>query len=323
MARTGFISTTGVAKRPRSDWDRAIGAIAARQHGVVTHAQLVALGMGSSTIRARVAANRLHRLHHGVFAVGYLPLVAHGYWAAAVLACGPGAVLSFASCGALHEIRPSSATLIDVTTPGRVGRRRDGLRIHPAATIVPSDLTVVAGIPCTTIARTICDLAGVVSQDATEYMVHRAQAKRVFVRAEVEAIVRRSPSRRGTRALRRILSISDRSEDEVRSGLERLMLRICRTSGLPQPEVDHWIALPDGGGYEVDFCWPDRGLVVEVDSRRFHDTDRGFENDRLRDRRLALAGWRVVRFTERDLCERPDDVERQLHALLRDPAPIR
>lgn len=245
MARTGFISTTGVAKRPRSDWDRAIGAIAPRQHGVVTHAQLVALGMGSSTIRARVAANRFHRLHHGVFAVGYLPLAAHGYWAAAVLACGPGAALSFASCGALHEIRPSSATLIDVTTPGRVGRRRDGLRIHPAATIVPGDLTVVAGIPCTTVARTICDLAGVLSQDATEYMIHRAQAKRVFVRAEVEAIVRRSPSRRGTRALRRILSISDRSEDEVRSGLERLMLRICRTSGLPQPEVDH--SSPAGG----------------------------------------------------------------------------
>lgn len=322
MARFGFVTAAMVAECPRSEWDRAIASIAVRQHGIVTHAQLVAFGMDSSTIRKRAAAGRLVRMHRGVYAVGHPPLRAHGYWAAAVLACGPRAALSFASAGALQEIRPTSAVLIDVTAPSRAGRRRDGLRIHRATTLIPSDVTVVAGIPCTTVARTICDLAGVLAVSATEYMIHRAQTKRVFDRQAVETIVRRSPSRRGTRALRRILSITDRSEDEVRSGPERKLLRICHAEGLPRPKVDHWIALPDGDGYEVDFCWPEHGLVVEVDSRTFHDTARGFENDRLRDRRLALAGWRAIRFTSRDLDERPREVARQLRALLGEPSAL-
>ena len=290
--------------------------IAICQHGIVTHAQLSALGMRPSTIRARVARARLYGIHRGVFAVGHRPLRAHGYWMAAVLACGPDSLLSFGSAGGLQGIRPTAASLIDVTSPGRSGRRRDGLRIHTAATILPGDLTVVDGIPCTTVARTIFDLAGVLSESAIEYTIHRAQTKRLFDRSAVEQTMRRLPARRGAPVLRRILSISDRSEDELRSGLERKLLRICRGAGLPGPRTDHWIALPDGHGYEVDFCWPEQRLIVEVDSPLFHDTERGFENDRRRDRRLTLAGWRVVRFTERDLAQRPGEVARQLRALL-------
>src|SRR4029079_1608548 len=112
MAHRGVVPTTMLAQRPQRDWDREIGAIATCQHGIVNHAQLPALGMRPSTIRARVARARLHGIHRGVYAVGLRPLRAHGYWMAAVLACGPDSALSFASAGGLQEIRPTAASLI-------------------------------------------------------------------------------------------------------------------------------------------------------------------------------------------------------------------
>ena len=105
--------------------------------------------------------------------------------------------------------------------------------------------------------------------------------------------------------MRRILKISPSSEDRVNSGNERRFLRLCRAARLPEPEANRWIAVPDGHGFEVDFCWPAAGLIVEIDSRTFHRTLRAFENDPHRDRLLALTGWRVVRFTERDLARTP------------------
>jgi very-short-patch-repair endonuclease len=123
--------------------------------------------------------------------------------------------------------------------------------------------------------------------------------------------------------VRRILGISPLSEDEIRSELERLLLRICRAAGLPEPAVNRWIVMPDvaAGGFEVDFCWPRQRLIVETDSRAHHDTDRAFENDPHRDRLLTMAGWRVVRFTYRDLTERRAEVAAQLRRLLTDRTP--
>jgi hypothetical protein len=318
MARPGLVSTKAVAQRARADWDRAIAAIAAGQHGIVTHGQLIAIGFSSSAIRARVAAGRLYRLHRGVYAVGFPPFRREAHWLAAVLACGERALLSHRAAGALLDIRESAAALIDVSSPTRAGRRRAGIRVHRADNLRDAERTVVNSVPCTTVARTIVDLAGVLTIGSLEYTIHRAQTKRRFPRDEVIAILDRLPRKSGTANVRQILGLSRPAEDRLNSELERRLFRICALAGVPQPEVNRWIALPaaDGGGYEVDFCWPERRLIVETDSRVFHETDRAFQNDPRRDRLLMLAGWRVIRFTYRDLNERPREVAGQLRLLL-------
>jgi hypothetical protein len=318
MDRVWQLVGVQVAQVARSEWDRAIGVVAARQHGVITSAQLAAIGLTSDAIRHRVASGRLHRLHRGVYAVGYRPLRPHGHWMAATLACGPEAVLSHASCAALYGFRASSATLIDVTSPTRAGRVRSGIRVHSAGTLRAADRTSVEGIPCTSVARLIVDLAGVLSLGSLEYLIHRCQSMGRFNRAEVRAVLDHAPSRRGTANVRRILGFSWPEEDRLNSGLERRLFRICVDGGVPVPEVNRWIAVAgaDAGGFEVDFCWPQQRLIVEVDSRVYHQTDRAIENDPHRDRLLTLAGWRVIRFTERDLAERRAVVARQLAQFL-------
>jgi predicted transcriptional regulator of viral defense system len=311
-----------LAKVAQSDWEGEIARVAARQHGVVTLEQLRTLGMSANTVRGRVASRRLHRVHSGVFTVGHPPITPAARWLAAVLACGPGAVLSHRSAAALHRIRYSAASQIDVTSPRRTGRARDGIRVHRGDQLHPADTTLVDGIPCTTVARTLLDLAGLLPAEATEYAIHQVQARRLFDRAEMLDVLERSPTRAGSALIRRIIGAQTKADLKVRSGPERRFLAICRGAGLPLPRVNFWVALPDGGGYEVDFAWPDRRLVVETDSRTFHDTYRAFENDPRRDRLLMLAGWRVVRFTDRDVTERPATVAAELRPLLSLLSPI-
>src|SRR5690242_1574403 len=116
--------------------DGAVATLARRQHGVVARRQLRELGMSDRGIAHRVAAGRLHRIHTGVYAVGHAALGARGRWMAAVLACGPTAVLSHASAGALWDLRRSDTATVDVTLPGTGGRRRrPGIRIHRARSL--------------------------------------------------------------------------------------------------------------------------------------------------------------------------------------------
>jgi predicted transcriptional regulator of viral defense system len=315
MSRFGLVSIAQVAKAARSDWDRAIARIAERQQGVISHGQLLAIGLSPSAISARKRRGVLIPIFRGVYAVGYPP-GAYGRWMAAVLACGTGSVISHATAAALWGIRRSSSRLVHVTVPTRAGRGRDGLRVHRADLLLPSQLTDHRGIPCTTVARTIVDLAGTVAEASLEYAIHQAQTKRLFSRREVLEALDAAPTRRGTAVVRRVLGISRPDEDEINRELARRFLRICRQAGIPEPLTDHWVALPDGDGYEVDFCWPEQRLIIETDGRRVHDTHRGFENDRRRDRRLRLAGWQVARFTWRDVTERPTNVVAEVRGLL-------
>jgi Protein of unknown function (DUF559) len=307
----------------RPEWDHAIARIAVRQHGVISHSQLREIGLSQGAICHRVEAGRLHRLHRGVFAVGCRPSGPHGHWMAATLACGPRSVLSHAPAAALSGLRGSSATMIDVTSPNRRGRYHRGIRIHGADTLREADRTEIGGIPCTTVARLIVDLAGVLALQPLEYLIHRAQTKGVFSRDELCAVVDYAPSRRGTANVRRILGLSRPEEDELNSELERRLFRICVAQGFPLPEVNKWVASEQGGGFEVDFCWPEHGLIVETDGRRFHGSSRALENDPHRDRMLTLVGWTVIRFTYRDLTERSREVARQLALLLDGTRPAR
>jgi very-short-patch-repair endonuclease len=306
-------------RRRQRGLDLAVATLAARQHGVVSVAQLLEIGLTHRMVEWRVACGWLHRLHRGVYAVGHANVSREGYWMAATLACGPGAVLSHCSAAAHLGIRGTNASRIDVSSPGRAGRSRAGITVHSGYTLSPADVTVVREIPCTTHARTIFDLSAVLDRGALEYALHRAESGPSSLDyGELAALLERFPRRPGTARLRSLLGCpAGLTDAEAKSKMERAFLALCRNARLPEPRVNAWIPLPiPAGGLEVDFSWPDRELVVETDSASFHETTRARRNDPARDRALMLAGWRVARYTWWDITSEAARVGSEMRALL-------
>lgn len=278
--------------------DVAIARRAAAQHGVITTAQLLGTGMLSSGVTDRVHAGRLHRIHRGVYAVGHPMLSDEGQWMAAVLAHGDRAVLSHTSAAALWGIRrrahrPAASgdhgesDPVHVTIPGTPGRMaRRGIALHRSLTLAAADCTRRDGIPVTTPARTLDDLRPLLSP---------AQ----FARAVREAEFLRLP-------------IGDRfGSDRARTDLEQLFVAMCRRHRLPTPAINTVI-----DQYEVDFVWSEHLLIVEIDGWESHRTRSAFEEDRARDARLALFGYRVIRFTWRQIDRNPREVAKTIRTLL-------
>jgi hypothetical protein len=289
-----------------------VAGLAERQHGVVALRQLQDLGLCDSAVRKR-AGGRLHRVHRGVYAVGHRLLTERGRWMAAVLACGPKAVLSHRDAAALLGLRPSSRRKTDVSVPGQV-RSRPGIEVHVSATLRPQDVTVHDGIPCTSVARTLLDLGDVVDRRGVERAVEQAEVLRTFDLADVEEVLARAGPRRGAGALR--AAVDDWSDQGMPvNDLEERFLDLCRKAALPQPAVNAWLTLP-GEPIKADFLWRVERLVVETDGRATHGTREAFESDRLRDQRLTLAGYRVVRFTWRQVRREPHAVAQTVGALL-------
>jgi predicted transcriptional regulator of viral defense system len=280
--------------------DQRVAALAERQHGVLSTRQLAAIGLPQRAVSHRAAAGRLHRVHQGVYAVGHTVLTVNGRRMAAVLAAGPGAVLSHASAAALWEIRPTSATRIDVSVRSAGGRaKRRGLRIHRTPTLRTDEITAHQGIRVTTPARTLLDLASSLPRRALERALDEAEIRDLYDRRALEAVALSHAGERGAAALQRALDL-DGEPALTKSELEELVLAICDDHGLERPAVNMEIA-----GLEVDFVFADRRLVVEADSWTYHRTRRAFERDRERDAILARAGYRTLRFTHRQLTREP------------------
>jgi very-short-patch-repair endonuclease len=254
--------------------DQLVASIAARQHGVVSAAQLRGAGIGHRSISRRVQAGRLHRLHRGVYAVGHSRLTFEGRCMAGVLALGEGSAVSHRSAAALWGMLPPHGGPIELTLPRDSGReRRNGLRIHRSSSLIAGFVSRRNGIPVTKPRRTLRDLHRSVSEPAYKAAIRRALDRRLIRSEEL------------------------RDEEELtRSELERLFLSLCRRHRLPQPEVNTRL-----GPYEVDFMWRGRRLIVEVDGYRHHGDRSAFERDRARDAHLQSLGFRVMRFTHRQL----------------------
>jgi len=265
--------------------DARLADLAARQHGVVSVADLRMLGFDRDSIARRVASGRLHRLHRGVYAVGHTVVNRHGHYLAAVMACGDGAVLSHRSAAALYGIRPSDAPRIDVTV-SRISGVRTSARIVVHRPATPAERTRRHGIPVTTPGQTLADLALGLPRRALEKAAENAEALRLHV-----AVPAGHPgARRLAEAMAHDLGTT------TRSPLEDAFLELCDAHGIPRPLVNTVVE-----GVEVDFCWPGARLVVETDGHEHHGTRAAFERDRARDARLTALGWRVMRFTERQV----------------------
>jgi very-short-patch-repair endonuclease len=267
--------------------DQRIGAIAARQHGIVTAAQLYGVGLARSSVSGRVRAGRLHRVHRGVYAVGHAGLSREREFIAAVLACGDGAVLSHVSAGFLWELLRPEDGPVHVSIPTLNGRRRrSGIRIHRTS-FAPGDLTRRSEIPVTTPSRTIRDLQ---ASDLEPHLVRHA------IREAQHAKYRLDPRIKG---------------DRSRSELERDFLALCRRHRLPPPEVDVRI-----GRHTVDFLWCSSALVVETDSYRHHQGSISFEDDHARDLALRRRGFAVLRYTGRQLEAEAAAIAAEIHTRL-------
>jgi very-short-patch-repair endonuclease len=288
----------------------AIAALAARQHGVVARWQLLELGLTARAISYRLSIGRLHVIHRGVYALGHKRITVRGRWMAAVLACGSAAVLSHRSAAALWGFLGAASPRIDVTTPRRGGRAVPRIRRHRVRRLPPEDTTKVDGIPVTTVARTLFDLAEALDRSALEQAFEAAERSELLDMRAVALTMERNPGRRAHRALRSLLP-SLVAPEPTRSELERLFHRLCRLAGLPLPRVNVLVE-----GFEVDAYWPVHRLVVEVDSWRFHRTRAAFERDRARDAALLVANYRVMRVTYRQLREDPVGVAARVRTLL-------
>jgi very-short-patch-repair endonuclease len=295
--------------------DRAIASLAADQHGVISFPQLRGIGLGKEAVYKRVGAGRLHPIHQGVYAVGHSALTPDGWRMAAVLACGPGAVLSHRSAAALWGLRVDRRRVIDVTAPNRRGRIPKGIRAHRDGALMGADRTVLNGIPCTNVSRVLLDLAGEVPMWELRKVVAEAEVLRVLDRAALRKLIQRSRGRRGVARLRLILDELDPQTKRTRSELERMFLRMCTRAGLPRPEVNVSLSV-EGRHLKPDFLWRDVGLIIETDSHRYHDTGSAFESDRRREQRLQLAGWQVSRCTWAQVEHEPRDLAARIQGLL-------
>jgi very-short-patch-repair endonuclease len=258
---------------------------------VVSLAQVRELGLTRHQIEWRVATKRLRALHRGVYAVGHEALTWRSRLIAAVYACGPGALASHRAAGAVHGL--ISSQRIEVTVP-HGSRARKGITVHRSRALAEADRTLVAAVPVTSIARTLVDLADVLTEQRLAKAIHQAEILHVLDVAALERAA--TPGRRGAHRLNRVLNNYRPEPHLLRSKAERKLKRLCTAHSLPQPQFNVQVH-----GYEADVYWPEAGLVLEFDGGETHNTTHAFHADRRRDRALAARGVQTVRVTWPDL----------------------
>jgi very-short-patch-repair endonuclease len=284
-------------------------ALAAKQHGVVTRAQLLDLGLNSQAIEYRLRRGRLHRVHRAVYAVGRPQLTRHGVLIAAVLSCGSDAALSHEHAGEIYGIRKRGKTPIEVTVPAGAMRSRPGVRVHRRR-LPEADITHCHGIPVTTPVRTLLDLAQRLSRVQLEAAVNEADKLDLVDPEHLRAALHERAGHAGVTALRALL---DRDSLVLTdSELERRFLRLARRAGLPAPLTQRRV-----NGFRVDFYWPELGLVVETDGLRYHRTAAQQARDRRRDQVHTAAGLTPLRFTHQQIARQAEQVRATLVAVVK------
>jgi hypothetical protein len=265
----------------------AATSLAARQHGVASRAQLRQIGLSDDRIDSWVRVGRIRRVFSGVYAVGRPGITGRGRLHAAVLACGAGAVISHRSAEWLLGLREKNPAVVDVICRGQAGRKIDGIRVHKVPCPTPSEVRRVDGIPCTTVARTVVDLAGTHGEKEMRETIEMAAVRKVLDIAAIDAVLADGPRRRGAPCLRGVLDewrpVAETARySTVRSLFEAKLLPLIAAAGLPLPRVTAPVRTAE--------------RVLEVD------------RDRKRDRELLAAGYRILRVSWREAEREPDAV---------------
>jgi very-short-patch-repair endonuclease len=285
--------------------------LTSRQHGVVSRAQLAAAGASKGRIDNLLRSGRLERYYPSVYRCTLTDPTLWTQASAAVLAAAGASgwrdesgritvAVSHRMAALLRSYLPppEPAGLVDVS--GKPIRRTPGLRVHQIL-LAPGDAMLLKGIPVTSPARTILDVAGDVTPRELEQALAAAERLRRKVRSELTELLRIRPRHRGSGALRRLLAALAATGTAplfLRSAAEQATWELILELGLPLPLVNQRLE-----GIEVDFHWPELRLVVEVDGFEFHSGIDAFHRDHERDRALAFAGYQVLRFTWRQLDE--------------------
>ncbi len=272
-------------KRSRRAWE-----LAGRQHGIVARRQLLALGFNAAEIQHRIGRGRLHVVMRGVYAVGWPQLTDKRRWMASVLACGEGAALSHCSAATLWGIGEERRGRIDVSVMRRSELERPGLRVRARAKLDPAKIAVRDGIPVTEVVQTLVDLATELSPRRLERAINEADKHDLIDPETLRTAVEDYSGQPGAPLLRKLLD--KRTFRLSDSDLEIFFRPIAAQAGLPSPLSKQIV-----NGWEVDFYWPDLGLVIETDGLRYHRTASSQTRDARRNRAHALAGMTPLRFT--------------------------
>jgi very-short-patch-repair endonuclease len=245
-------------------------------------------------------------VHRGVYRVGHRAPSREATYLAAVRACGEHALLSGRAAAHLHGLIKGAAPGPEVAVATQ--RRVPGVRTRRSAGLERSDGAVIRGIPVTTVARTLVDLAAALSFDDLARACHEAGVRHGTTPTQVEAVLSRRSNCRGAANLRRIL----RGDARVTlSKLERRFLRVLQDAGLALPQTNR-----PAGGRRVDCRWPARKLTVELDSYTYHGSRHAWERDRRREREAHTRGDEFRRYTYDDVMERPETVLSELRLVL-------
>ena len=264
--------------------------MAGRQHGVITRGQLIGLGFTPKAIKHRVQKGRLHPVMRGVYAVGRRQLSREGRWMAVVLACAPAAVLSHRSAAALWGFGNEHPHHIDVSVRRTSEARLNGVRCHRRPSLPSKEVDQRLGIPLTQPVRTFIDLATVTGPKTLERSINEADKLDVIDADSLRKALDDHPGEPSIRLLRHVLDKHTfrLSDDE----LERLFRPLAAAAGLPTPLTKHMV-----NRFEVDFFWPDLGLVVETDGWRYHRTPSAQTRDALRFQVHVANGLTSIRFS--------------------------
>jgi very-short-patch-repair endonuclease len=284
-----------VVRGLREKVDVIVGRIAARQHGAVKREQLLAAGVTGRMIEERIRMGVLLPVHRGVYLVTYGARSPLADEAAAVLACGPQALLSHVTAGRLLKLEVERPSKIELTVVGRRRKSPKGLRVYWISSITPDELDRHEGIPITSPSLTLLDLAGVLGVEELEGALHEARVQRLVTDHGLRASLAAHPNRRGARALAHLLD-HEGGVRVTRSKAERRALRVMREHGLEPDASDFPV-----GPYRLDFFFQAERVAVEYDSRQFHDNHRRFVGDRRKIAYLAARGIVTVPLTANDL----------------------
>ena len=273
--------------------DARVALLAAEEWSVLSLAELRRCGLSAGMVLTRVRRSQLHSLHCGVYTVGHPNVPVESTWLAAVKACGAGAVLSHFSAAALWEMVDWDRRHPEVTVNDTTPRVHDGIRVHRTRYLGPKDMRRRHGIPVTSPARTALDLCSQVRERGARRAIRKAISDGHLSLRQLLAILDEQAHRPGSKRLRQIVVAGP---VPTRTELEDVVLDVILAAGLGQPDVNVPMTL-DGRRVVPDFRWPQRKLVVEADSRTWHDNKLARDDDAERQALFEAHGERVVRVT--------------------------